>query len=372
MKYISSFYESFYGFDFVRHFRRPSDLDNPKVKTQFIVKNPKNLYLYVHKNSGFHPCYTHIYDHGSIDNLNGQDKNRIIYDRAFFDFDVTNLETKSIKHILQHLRRKNINETKHLQEKLKNRLRELIIDNRIAKTAIDDAKRFSIEFERSFGSKPALFFSGCKGCHAYTFFEPCNFNNLDGALSWFAKNLKTEYPTLDLSVTKDATARLSRVPYSQHQYTGLTVVPFTCEDRYGDIMNKALNPVVEPFNQSHFISDFNLHLQKIDENLQIIEFRDSIKRTADPPNLSRGANRKVKDHRTFFKDLLGEPEKEYPEKEYVMYKCPFKDHEDNKPSFRVHKTGYYCYGCERKGNYWQFLKDYNNWDDEEVKGYLGS
>ena len=65
----------------------------------------------------------------------------------------------------------------------------------------------------------------------------------------------------------------------------------------------------------------------------------------------------INDHRLFFKSILGEPEREYPEKEYMMYKCPFKDHEDKKPSFRVHKNGYYCYGCQKKGNYWQFYKD---------------
>ena len=60
----------------------------------------------------------------------------------------------------------------------------------------------------------------------------------------------------------------------------------------------------------------------------------------------------INDHRIFFKSIIGAPEREYPEKEYIMYKCPFKDHEDNKPSFMVHKNGYYCYGCRReKGNY---------------------
>jgi len=53
-----------------------------------------------------------------------------------------------------------------------------------------------------------------------------------------------------------------------------------------------------------------------------------------------------------------------------MYKCPFKDQDDKKPSFRVHKNGSYYYGFQRKGNYWQFLKDYYGWDDEQVKMYL--
>ena len=78
----------------------------------------------------------------------------------------------------------------------------------------------------------------------------------------------------------------------------------------------------------------------------------------------------MEDHRTFFRAILGEPERSYPDKEYVMYNCPFKDHKDHNPSFRVHKTGYYCYGCHKHGNYFQFLKDYNHWTNRQVKEYL--
>lgn len=58
---------------------------------------------------------------------------------------------------------------------------------------------------------------------------------------------------------------------------------------------------------------------------------------------------------------------EYPDKEYLMYSYPFQDHDARKPSFRVHKKGYYCYGCQKKGNYWQFYKDYYGWDDDNVR-----
>jgi DNA primase len=75
-------------------------------------------------------------------------------------------------------------------------------------------------------------------------------------------------------------------------------------------------------------------------------------------------------HRVFFRSLLGDPVRSYPDKEYVMYNCPFQDHNDKKPSFRVHKKGYYCYGCQKRGNYWQFIKDYHAWSDEKVKKYL--
>jgi hypothetical protein len=68
----------------------------------------------------------------------------------------------------------------------------------------------------------------------------------------------------------------------------------------------------------------------------------------------------VNDQRVLFKQILGAPVREYHEKEYIMYHCPFHEHEDNKPSFKVHNNGYYCYGCGRKGYHWDFLKDYNN------------
>ena len=74
----------------------------------------------------------------------------------------------------------------------------------------------------------------------------------------------------------------------------------------------------------------------------------------------------------FSRKYLGIPEHEYPDKEYVMYRCPFPDHQDTNPSFMVHKRGYKCYGCGEKGNYWQFLKDYNSWNDQKVKEYLNN
>ena len=57
-------------------------------------------------------------------------------------------------------------------------------------------------------------------------------------------------------------------------------------------------------------------------------------------------------------------------KENLMYKCPFKDHNDNNPSFMVYKTGYKCYGCNRKGNYFQFFKDYYGWTNQQVQTHL--
>ncbi len=374
MKYsLTSFYGEFYGLNFFRHFRRLPDLKNDKVRRQFTVKNPKQLYLQVHKNSGYHACMTHVYDHGTCENLNGNNLSTLHYDRAFFDFDVENQEVKKHKKDLINLRKHGPHYNEDLQAELKQQLQDLIINDKIAEPAINEAKDFSKQFKEYFGTIPALFFSGCKGCHAYTFFNLSEFHNINTALSWFAENLKESYPTLDLAVVKDATSRLSRVPYSKHQLTDLTVVPFTIDDKYKDIMEKSLNPTVEPFNQFDYFSNFNEHLIKLDKilenNREIQETKKKVELRLNPHKIGNYENI---DHRVFFKNVLGEPERDYPDKEYVMYTCPFQDHKDHNPSFRVHKTGYYCYGCQKHGNYFQFLKDYNHWTNEQVKQYLKS
>ena len=175
---------------------------------------------------------------------------------------------------------------------------------------------------------------------------------------------------MDLAVAKDAQARLSRVPYSKHQLTGLAVVPFTVQDEYETIIENALAPEVESFYREDFITDFHLHLQEIDK---IETHNAQIQKNIRRNNKKQYGSKKIKfidDHRVFFKSILGDPVKEYPEKEYVMYHCPFPDHDDKKPSFRVHRCGYYCYGCLKKGNYWQFLKDYYGWSDEMIREFI--
>ena len=184
--------------------------------------------------------------------------------------------------------------------------------------------------------------------------------------------MKENYQTLDIAVVKDATSRLSRIPYSKHQLTDLTVVPFKITDSYDRIMEKALDTTVEPFNQLDYFSNFNEHLLNIDKRLEnnkkVQEDRKEFKLNS---NLHKVHSYKNMDHRIFFKKILGEPERQYPDKEYVMYKCPFRRLQKNQnPSFRVHKTGYYCYGCQKHGNYFQFIKEYNKLSNEQVKQYL--
>ena len=297
----------------------------------------------------------------------------MVFDRVFFDFDVSHPDVKKIKKELTDLRIHGLKYERSRQDELIYQLQDLIINDKIAKLAIEEAKFFAIKFKKTFGNYPVLFFSGCKGCHAYTFFKATRFTNLNLAVSWFGGNVKKSYnlETLDLSVVQDASARLSRIPYSKHQLTNLTVVPFSIQDDYDEIMMKSLNTHVESFNKEDYQTDFHKHLQKIDLVETYNAAVKNMNRTKkmirlDDSNDLNG----IYDHRVFFRSILGDPVREYPDKEYVMYNCPFQDHNDNKPSFRVHKSGYYCYGCQKKGNYWQFLKDHYRWDDMKIKRYF--
>jgi len=356
MKGLLSFYKSFYGTNFYRHFRRPPDFIKSNFRIQFTAKDPKSLFLNVHRNNSNHPCLIHTYDHGSYNNLKEKKNSIMVYDRVFLDFDAENEEARKIKKELVKLRSHGLNYKKSLQNKLQKKLQYMVINDKISKPAVDETKDFAIKFKETFGKLPALFFSGFKGCHTYIFFKPVQFKDINMAISWFAKNAKKayDYSTLDLSVTNDAKARLSRVPYTKHQLTDLTVVPFKATDYYEDIMARSLDHCVENFEIEMHWTNFSKHLQKIDE----IEYYNSKFRKKTPKlEVAIGNNFKsVGDHRIFFRQILGAPVREYPEKEYVMYHCPFYDHEDKKPSFRVNKNGYYCYGCGRRGNYWQFLK----------------
>ena len=372
MKGFSSFYRSFYGYEFARHFRRPSELKSSRI--QYTITTPQQLYLHVHKNSGFRPCFVSVYDYGKVDNLKQRNRDILCLDRVYFDFDIHNEEANAIKHILEHLRSKGANHTIILQNKLKNRLRYLIIDERIAKPAIDEAKIFAEQFKVSFGKYPALFFSGFKGCHAYCFMEPVKLEDPNSTISDFAERIKTIYgfKTLDLSVNRDALTRISRVPYSKHQLTGLTVAPFNVTDSYDEIMNKSIKPVIEPFTTENHLTTLNDHLKNIDEileyNKEFKSEKEAQKRKYVMKNAGKLKYSKIKDNRKFFKQVLGDPTKEY--EHYDMYHCPFQNHSDSHPSFMVYNAGYECKGCNKKGNYWQFLKDYHGWTNKQVKEYL--
>ncbi len=371
---FQSFYSNFFGETFARHFRRIPDIDQPKIYKQFTIKNPKELYHHVHKNSGYHACFTSVYDNGTTEHLKSKNKEMILFDRLFFDFDTKDCDAERIKNNLLNLKKMGPHYEKDKQNDLKIQLQKLIKNEKIAKDAVDDAKKFSKIFKRDFGKEPALFFSGFKGCHAYVFFESFEPKEPNKTVFHFANQVRNIYAlnSMDLSVNKDAVSRVARIPYSKHQLTDLTVIPFNTTDSYNEIISKSLEPVITPFNIENHSTQFNKHLQLIDQIIVDNQLTKSKKSKLQIKKFSKNYTGNDIDHRSFFKKILGEPEKEYPEKEYVMYCCPFKDHTDNKPSFMVHSKGYKCYGCGKSGNYWQFLKDYKGWDDNQVEHYLKS
>ena len=246
-KTLQSFYKSFYGDSFARFFRRIPEFVTPCIKKEFCVSNPSHLPIYVNKFGLGYPCYISIYDYGNVNALKNRDKSSMVIDRVFFDFDVDNYEAKQIKKELTLTKSKGPDNETDKQEMLVKKAADLVINKHIAESAINQAKIFSERFKDEFSTYPQLFFSGFKGCHAYGFFEPVKLMNPNQTITYLAQVFKNalNLDSMDLSVNKDATSRLSRVPYSKHHITGLTVLPFDIKDEYQKIMDRIVNPVVK-------------------------------------------------------------------------------------------------------------------------------
>ncbi len=378
---LLNFYEEFYGSTFYRVFRRPHEFnDGRKFRIQFPIYNPQSICYHVERNTGRFPCMISTYGYhskGNTDRLSVDPKkpdnfdSSIIIDRLFLDFDVSNPEYKRLIDDLAELKAYELTYKKTRQLKIQKQLLKLIINDKSAQKAINEAKKFAKIFQKDFGKYPTLFFSGSKGAHAYCFFKPVELSNLNSTIHYFAKKIKEVYTleTLDLSVNKDAKTRLSRIPYSKHQLTGLSVVPFELDDSYEKIIEKSVDPLVQRFDLNKELTALDYHLGVIDGILQ--NNKELTKNNYGYNSIKQG-NDYVDfynmDHRVFFKKILGVPVREY--KNYVVYHCPFTDHPDHHPSFIVHQHGYKCYGCKRRGNYWQYLKEFKGWSDEQVRVYI--
>jgi CHC2 zinc finger len=363
--HLADFYNNFYGFEFYRHFRRIPDFDisHRKFRIEYPITSPKKLAYLVSRNSGFHACFASVNSYQTSEYMKNRNKKGIVYNRLFFDFDIKNNQFEQTKKALQNLRKRGLNYMKKEQEKLKYQLLHLIIENKVAEMAIEEAKRFAKFLKKDFDQYPVLFFSGGKGCHIYIFFNEIILSNPDHTISNLAEMIKRNYrlETMDSVVNKDASVRLSRIPYSQHQLTGLTVIPFSVHHSYEEIIQRSIDPKIEKFELNHYQIQFDKILLKLDRTNHFHRYDKS------QPKIRNADFRKL-DHIKFFQEILGEPKLDYSN--YVMYHCPFPDHPDNKPSFRVHLMGYACYGCQRRGNYWTFLKDINKWTDQQTKEYL--
>ncbi|MBV1767058.1 MAG: hypothetical protein KUA29_01940, partial [Methanobacterium sp.] len=261
------FYTDFYGYKFARIFRRPHHFKNTtKFRIENHVYTPHNLYLLIKHNSGFHKCLISTYSYGIEPPINKSHlKENVIIDRIFLDFDI-HLEGRilDLKNELSELREYGLKHRKSRQDQIKKILRTALIDEELALPALEDAKLFAEHFNNDFDNYPTLFFSGFKGCHAYLFFEPVKLANPNLTISDFASRVKThlKLDTMDLNVNQDPVTRLSRIPYSKHELTGLTVVPFKIDTPYEEIIKKSVNPVIESFTLKTHITDLNLHLKE--------------------------------------------------------------------------------------------------------------
>lgn len=61
----------------------------------------------------------------------------MVFDRMFLDFDVDNIEANKIKKELLKLRSQGLNYKKSIQKELREKLRKLIIEEGISKSAIE-------------------------------------------------------------------------------------------------------------------------------------------------------------------------------------------------------------------------------------------
>ena len=75
--------------------------------------------------------------YGSFANLKQKKNNIMVFDRMFLDFDVDNIEANKIKKELLKLRSQGLNYKKSIQKELREKLRKLIIEEGISKSAIE-------------------------------------------------------------------------------------------------------------------------------------------------------------------------------------------------------------------------------------------
>ena len=372
---IPLFYSNFYGEAFFRYYIRVP-LHKKPIWKQRQVKTSKELYLNVSKSDEFYPSYATVYNYGTDDALKHKNIADLLFDRVYLDFDASNADAKIIQKELEEIQSVGLKHQLNKQRILQSKLRNMVISDRIAEKSINQAKEFALNFQKEFGKPPLLFFSGYKGAHAYLLFNPTKLKVPKESISEFAKDLKEkhDYDTLDLSVTSNAPRANARVPYSKHHATLLTVIPFQIHESYDEIMNNSLNPkntLKEPLNLEMYHTWFGEYLkEKIDAPIYLNQLLNPTIDKKIPLQSTHSNFFKDSDHRMLIKNILGEPDASNDN--YSKYLCPFNDHKDSSPSFTVYENGYYCFGCQKHGNFWQFLKDYYNWNNNQVKKYLKS
>lgn len=384
---LINFFKDFYGFKFFKQYSPIWHGVRYKQATirhnsAYIVNNPVDLAMAININ-GDKPVSHYITTNTHSKKINASN---ILYDKWFIDFDVSNPEATDFKNWLNYIRRFNYNDELLLQKGLVKQYQDLVVDEHIAEKSINEAKDFALRFEDEYGNQPALFFSGAKGCHAYCFFEPIKLQAPNRTFLKLKKIVESagKYTTIDESVHKDVHSRKSRVPYTKHPHTGLTVVPFTVNDSYDDIMVKSKNPVIEPFNKLDYTTEFHhpiLELDRLEMDNMLLEKEQRLKEQAELEakrkriqklrlNLGvKSAGGYVKpDCRDLAQQILGSSSASYGS--YEMYSCPF--HDDNNPSMIVKSKYFSCLAdtCGFYGNYLDFIMKFFNLSYDDAIQYL--
>ncbi|MGB9202102.1 MAG: hypothetical protein WCB89_11535 [Methanobacterium sp.] len=118
--------------------QKTTDFNNPKFSESNLqlklLKNCTNIYTET-------MVTTHVSStlmiYGSFGNLKQKKNNIMVFDRMFLDFDVDNIEANKIKKELLKLRSQGLNYKKSIQKELQEKLRKLIIEEGISKSAIE-------------------------------------------------------------------------------------------------------------------------------------------------------------------------------------------------------------------------------------------
>lgn len=342
MKNRVRFYKRFYPGEFQRDLRGiPLIQKKAKLRLSWTCKNPRHLSYLIDRLDTHRDIYIQI-----VDQKTGKP------DRLFLDFDVENKRIKDLwKEAIGHLNRGNMEGFKNTREKIK----KTIIKKKLAKEPLEDALALRDYFLEAYNVDSLIFFSGAKGFHLYTPMKPTRYHDYNRTISYFAKRLKDHaLPTLDLAVCKDALVRLGRAPYTMNMKTGLYTVLVDPEDDYNRIMEKALNPQpprVEIPNPGH-LQD---RIREYDRKLKnLVEFKRERREQETGKRIRPWKGRKIGDLRPLFRKVLGDPD--YEGSDYIMYKCPFPDHDDSTPSFSVKRGVWRCFGCNRRGYSWYDFK----------------
>jgi hypothetical protein len=307
-----------------------------------------------------------------------------VYDRLYFDFDLSSPVIKELKEKINNAIRKC---DKKLKKDLLEEYHSLLLDGEIAsKPFIELQKLYNYLIDKDIQSFPV--FSGSKGFHLYIFFtpilfDPDGFNNVALAFfNYFKSTLGLE--TLDGAVFLNPSQRISRIPYTRHPITELHTYPVAIGDSYEAVIFTASAPEINGLDiNKHANGKGNIGLSgliksRVEEEtrkLTILKEKDKKirelheKRRVLTRKKSRiyGKNNKnykeiEKDCRMIAKEFLGSPKGEYGE--YVTYNCPF--HSDKHPSMSVYKERFYCAVCGYKLNYLDFIMKHEGVDKKEA------